>query len=188
MSECNNEQKKWDRTVRAVCSGDVDRFRAIIEGFQETLRFSIAFHIRNDADLIDEIVHRSFIRAFRGLHTFTPGKPLGPWLKQIAKHEALNEMRRIGREAKLKKDLIRCAIAEAREDREAPVEQLHLLRRCMELLREKSRNLVEMHYFKKMTMKAIGKAVNRSPGAIRAAMLSIRRILRTCIEKETVND
>ena len=188
MSECEHDQKKWDQVIQAVRKGDLEQFRKIIDEFQEMVRFAIAFHIRGNAELIDEIVHRSFIRAFKGLNTFRLGEPLDPWLRQIARNEARNELRKIKRETNLKKDLLKCAIAESRENHDAPVEKLNRLRQCMESLKEKARNLVEMHYFKKMSMKAIGDMVKKSPEAIRFAMLGIRRMLRTCIERGTIND
>ena len=169
--------------VRAVRVGDRDRFREIVSHFQDLLRFTVAFHIRSSAERIDEVVHLTFIKAFRSLGRFELGRPLEPWLKQIARHEAIREVKRMGREARRKMELIKVALAETRVEDEAPVEKLKKLRECIERLKGFARKLVEMHYFQRKTLKAIAAAVGRSAGGLRVTMLRVRQELKSCMEQ-----
>jgi RNA polymerase sigma-70 factor (ECF subfamily) len=176
-------QAYWDEVVEAVRAGDRDRFREIVSHFQDLLRFTVAFHIRSDAERIDEVVHLTFIKAFRSLNRFELGRPLEPWLKQIARHEAIREVKRMGREARRKTELIRLALAETRTEEEAPVEKLKKLRKCIEMLKGFARSLVRMHYFERKTLKAIAAAVGRSAGGLRVTMLRVRQELKACMER-----
>jgi RNA polymerase sigma-70 factor (ECF subfamily) len=176
-------QAYWDEVIEAVQAGERDRFREIVSHFQDLLRFTVAFHIRSDAERIDEVVHLTFIKAFRSLGRFELGRPLEPWLKQIARHEAIREVHRMGREARRKTELIRVALAETRTESEAPVEKLKKLRECIEMLKGFARKLVDLHYFQRKTLKAIAAAVGRSPGGLRVTMLRVRQELKTCMER-----
>ncbi|MBN1675800.1 MAG: sigma-70 family RNA polymerase sigma factor [Kiritimatiellae bacterium] len=176
------DQTYWDAVVAAVQRGDVDRFREVVMEFQDSMRFAVAFHVRGNANLIDEIVHRAFIRAYRALDRFELGKPLGPWLKQIARNEALKEVRTLCRQARLKSQFLQAAVAEARTDLEPPVDQLARLRQCIDNLQLHARKMVRMRYFDKMSFDAMAETLGRTAGALRVAMLGIRRSLKTCVE------
>jgi RNA polymerase sigma-70 factor (ECF subfamily) len=179
----NVNQAYWDEVIEAVRAGDRDRFREIVSHFQDLLRFTVAFHIRGNAERIDEVVHMTFIKAFRSLGRFELGRPLEPWLKQIARHEAIREVKRMGREARRKTELIKVALAETRADDEAPIEKLKKLRECIGLLKGFARKLVDMHYFQRKTLKAIAAAVGRSAGGLRVTMLRVRQELKSCMEQ-----
>jgi len=144
----------------------------------------VAYYVRRDPELIDEIVHQTFVQAFRALDRFDAGRPLGPWLKQIARNQALDVLRRRRRESVLKKDLVEDALTGFRETHEPPLEQLNALRECMALLKDASRTMVEMHYFSHASLTQVAEALGRSAGGVRAAMLQIRRSLRSCLEQK----
>jgi len=183
MEQGARPQEYWDEVIAAVVAGDKDRFREIVYEFQGVVRFAVAFHVRGDPDLIDEVVQRTFIRAYSALERFKLGMPLAPWLKRIARNEALREVRTLSRRAKMKRELLQSAMAEACARREAPDAQLDQLRQCMTRLRDEARELVRMRYFERLSFDAIAAALGRTAGALRVAMLSIRRRLRVCIQR-----
>jgi len=179
-----DDQIYWDEVVKSVLDGDIERFREIVSHFQYRLRFAVAYYVRSDAERIDEIVHCAFIRAFQSLDGFETGRPLGPWLKQIARNVARNEARKLCREARSKKEFIDAAITEAREPCTAPFDQLPALRHCLDALSGKVHRLVQMYYFEKKSFDDMGEILGRSAGALRVAMLKTRRRLRECVEKQ----
>jgi RNA polymerase sigma-70 factor (ECF subfamily) len=177
------DDRHWDEVVRAVLAGDRERFREIVLQFQDELRFIVAFHIRSDADRVDEVVHCAFIRAFRSLPQFQTGRPLAVWLRVIAKREALDEVRRMCRSARQAAERVQAELMKAREDQEAVPEILSHLSHCIERLRDTSKDLVRMRYFEKKGFDEIARILDRTPGALRVAMLQVRRSLRLCMDR-----
>jgi RNA polymerase sigma-70 factor, ECF subfamily len=176
-------EKDWSEAIQTVLDGNVDRFRDIVMEYQDMLRFTVAYYIRHNPERIDEIVNVVFLRAYQSLDRFEPGKPLGPWLKQIARNIALNELRQATRETGMKSELITRLTARARQEREAPTDRLELLRNCLDSLQTHSRELVALFYEQRHSVGTIARTLSRSAGSVRVSLLRIRRALKTCVEK-----
>jgi len=177
------ELRTWDETIEAILRGDRERFREIVLEFQDGLRFIVAYHIRGDAERIDEIVHCAFVAAFRDLERFELGRPLWPWLKAIARNEALKEVRRMRRSAQLAREMLQAELMEARAAQEPSPDHLTKLRRCLDSLKDSAREMVLLRYAEGKRCEAIAQALGRSAGAVRVAMLHIRRSLKLCLER-----
>lgn len=173
----------WDQAVREIRAGGRERFRDIVLEFQDSLRFTVGYHLRGDDERVEEILHCAFIRAFRNLESFELGQPLGPWLKAIARNEALNEVRRVRRAAGLAREVLHAELLKAREESDPPEELVERLRSCLGKLQESAREVVRLRYFQKLAFEEVARALGRSSGAIRVGLLQIRRSLRVCIER-----
>ena len=176
-------EKNWDEVVQSIRGGDRERFREIVLHFQDELRFTVAYHLRAGAEQIDEVVHCAFVEAFRALPRFELGRPLGPWLRTIARHEALNEVRRLRRAAQRSRELLDVEVMEKRAERQANPERVAKLKRCMEKLKDTSREMIVLRYLEGKGCDWIAKTLGRTAGAVRVAMLQIRRTLKLCMEK-----
>lgn len=176
-------EKNWDEVIQAIRAGDRERFREIVLHFQDELRFTVAYHLRGGAERIDEVVHCALVGAFRDLPRFELGRPLGPWLRSIARHEALKEVRRLRTAARRSRELLEAEVMQARAERESSPEMVAKLRRCLDKLKEGAREMVTLRYVEGKGCDLIAKALGRTAGAVRVAMLQIRRSLKLCMEK-----
>lgn len=177
------EARDWHEVVQAIRAGNRERFREIILHFQDELRFVVAYHIRGDAERVDEVVHCAFVRAFRSLGRFDLGRSMGAWLKVIAQREAVDEVRRVCRSSRRAGERVQAELMRAREDQNPSPEALVTLRQCITHLAGTARELVRMRYFERMGFDAIARVLGRSAGSLRVAMLQVRRSLKTCVEK-----
>ena len=172
----------WTGVVLAIQNGDIERFREIVMEHQDSLRFTIAYHVRGDAERIDEILHCSFIEAYRSLHRFTPGKPLKPWLKQIARRQALKDVRASLRPLE-KASTLHDQLIRMHEASDAPEEKIDRLDGCMKRLKQHAQQIVQMRYFKGMDSDSIGEALGIKPASVRVSITRILAILRGCMER-----
>jgi RNA polymerase sigma-70 factor (ECF subfamily) len=179
----DKDQAHWDEIIRAVRQGDRERFRDIVREFQEPLRFVVSYFVRGSAEQIEEVVHCAFVNAYHKLHEFQLGQPLAPWLKAIAKHCALKEIRRLRRTARLAGEVLQAELMKTREEAEPPFDDLAKLRRCIEKLKDDAREMVRLRYFEGKDFEAIADTLGRSAGALRVAMLQVRRLLKVCMER-----
>ncbi len=183
MNETGMEN--WDEVIEDIRSGDTDRYREIIERFQPLIRFVVSYYFRGRPDQTDEIVHITFLEAYRGLARFETGRPLEAWLKGIARRQSMRALRALARENAASENLIQLELARTRENTDPPLECAERLSACMDRLKSFARELVELHYFQRVSLKSIATRLSRSAESLRVTMLRIRTQLRACLT-ETV--
>jgi RNA polymerase sigma-70 factor (ECF subfamily) len=78
-------------------AGDAD---ALAELYRATAQGMINFvyGLTGDRALSEDVLQEVFLRVHRVRHTYTPGRPMRPWLYGIARHVAIDVLRKRGRE------------------------------------------------------------------------------------------
>jgi len=79
--------------IRAVLEGDREAFRGIVERYQARVHTHI-FRIVHHAEEAEDLAQETFLRAFRALDRYDPGRPFHTWLLTIATRLTLNRLRR----------------------------------------------------------------------------------------------
>jgi RNA polymerase sigma-70 factor (ECF subfamily) len=179
------EQAEWDQVILAIRGGETDRFREIVAEFQDRLRFVIGYHLRGSPDLVEEVLHCAFIEIYKSLPKFELGRPLAPWLQQIARTEAIKEFRHRQRASAHETEMLGFDIADHRQKKDAPVEKLEKLSGCLERMQQTARQVIQAHYFDGLGFDAIARNMGTSAASLRVQMFKIRRALRECIERPT---
>lgn len=109
-----------------------------------------------------------------------------PWTFGFARRVALRWRRRRQRS----RILLSGESIEVFADRAVTLEQLGTdenmitLENCLNGLRDKARNLIQLRYGDGMRIKAIAERLKRSVGAVEVTLVRIRRVLRDCVEKK----
>src|SRR5690349_5520933 len=67
----------------------------------EVRALRVAYTITGNRASAEDAVAEAFLRAYRGIGRFEPGRPFGPWFLKIVANEALQITRRAGRAARL---------------------------------------------------------------------------------------
>jgi RNA polymerase sigma-70 factor (ECF subfamily) len=173
--------------VRKARGGDLAAYERVVRAAQEPLRAYIAFHcpVRQR---VDETAQEAFIWAFEHLERYTPGTAFMAWLKQIARIKLMQALEAEQREAHNRRrylevlHLRRCHEELEAEGQEEAADRSAALRECLQKLPEPMRRLVSERFGERRPIEALAAARNRSPGAIKMALLRIRQALRKCIE------
>src|SRR5687767_7002230 len=79
--------------VEVARSGDHVAFAQLLRRHDERMR-SLAYKILTDRDRMDDALQEAYLKAFRGLHKFKPGRDFGTWLYRITYNACIDEIRR----------------------------------------------------------------------------------------------
>lgn len=83
-----------DETLAALASdGDMAAFEELVNRHR-VLVYRIARSITGSHDEADDAAQETFIRVYRALGGYDPGRPFKPWLRRIAHNTSLNVLRK----------------------------------------------------------------------------------------------
>lgn len=85
------ETAESDAQVKAARRGDGDAFVELFMAHERRLRL-LAFGVLRDADLVDDALQETALRAFRSLRRFRGEAAIGTWLHRIALRACLDRM------------------------------------------------------------------------------------------------
>jgi RNA polymerase sigma-70 factor (ECF subfamily) len=72
-------------------NGDRQAFGALVRRYQQRVH-ALGIRLLGSSDDADDLVQETFLRAWRALDRFDPGRPLAPWLARIATNRALSTL------------------------------------------------------------------------------------------------
>ena len=159
-------------------------FMRLVADHQLAIRSFVA-RLSPGLESVDDIAQEVFIKAFETFERYDPERDLLPWLRGIARNLCRSAWRKRGRRAS---DALEFALAEAAvkatatetlTERRARVQAL---RECVAALPPHGREAIEMRHQDGLSSAEIGKLLQRSPGAVNALFLRLRRNLRQCVE------
>ncbi len=185
-----------NRLVDLAKQGCADSFRQLVELHHKPIRMYLAKYVRSLAD-VDDIAQEVFVVAFSQLDRFRGDSKFSTWLTGIARNKALEFLRAEVVERKKKNNfqqanITTCQVSSLkfqRRDFEFLEEQLSALESCLEQLPDRSRNLIDRHYFAQQSTATIAADTNEASGTVRMKLLRIRRILQKCISaRSETND
>ena len=82
-----------DVLVQQAHIGDQGAFEILVERYRALL-FLLISHLVRDEDLAHDVLQHVLLQLYRSLPTLRTGGTLKAWLCQIARHRAINELRR----------------------------------------------------------------------------------------------
>jgi RNA polymerase sigma-70 factor (ECF subfamily) len=173
-----------DNIVNRVLAGDIDAYEAIVRGYQQDVWKVVAamlFHTQKTEDLVEQ----AFINAFQQLHRYQQGRDFGAWIKEIARNQVRQEIRRCQREDRRMEiyhpHLEQTYAAASSTPREDLLDEA--LAECTSELPASSLKLVELRYHTALNFGQIAVLVGRTVEATRQQLARVRLALRECIEK-----
>jgi RNA polymerase sigma-70 factor (ECF subfamily) len=179
MNELRDEE-----IVGAIRSGSVDAYAELIRRYQgEVWRVVTAF--LRDRHEIEDLVQQVFIKAYFALDRFDTNRPFSHWIKEIARNEARQELRRFEREGRrldfYEQHLLADGVDEAATARQTRLE--HTLRRCREGLAGHVAAVMDQRYEHGFTFEEIATRLGRSVEATRQMLTRARVALRDCVQR-----
>ena len=146
--------------------------------------FGYVFSLLGDRSRAEDVVQETNLVLWRKIDEFQPDKPFLPWAFAIARFQVLAHLRDRKRDRLLLDAELVEVLSDEAEHKAGQIDVIReALRPCLEQLTDSNRELVKHRYFRAMSMADIAEAVGRNAGAIKVALLRIRRQLAECVEK-----
>lgn len=150
----------------------------------QTRLYGYVYSLLGDHSRAADVVQEVNLLLWRKIAEFDPTKPFLPWAFAIARFQVLAHLRDHKRDRLLlDPELVEVISEEAERNSERLDSVRAALRKCMQALAPDQRDLVEHRYLRSKSMAHIAAAVDRTEGAIKVALLRIRRQLAACVEK-----
>jgi len=87
------DQTDDQQVVNRVLRGDVNAFRSLVERYQKPM-YNLMFRVTRSEDEAAELTQEAFVRTYRTLERFQPGRRFFPWLYAIGLNIARDYVRR----------------------------------------------------------------------------------------------
>ncbi len=179
--------------IQQCLTGNQDAFRRLIEPHQDFV-FRVALAVLGSREEAEEAAQDAFVRAYRGLGSFSAKVPFQAWIYRIAIRTALNVRRR--RRRRLFERLTPPAWfgGLASSDTEAPDTQFAKrdarirLRAIIDRLPAKLQEVVVLTYLQELACGEIAEILNIPEGTVKSRLHRAREKLHREIERQDLLD
>ncbi len=172
--------------VKRALAGDGEAFASLFREYDRDVR-RVCRRMLGDSQSVEDAVSEVFLRARRALGGFESHRPFRPWLKAIAGHYCIDQLRRRTSEARV------FSGSEPQEsDLESPgpsplgrlvlAEQRQALGRAIESLPLRYRLPLLLRYFDDMDYEAIAKSIGVTRNQVGTLLFRAKRLLRREVE------
>ncbi len=171
--------------LRACAAGNGAALERLYRSASPQL-YGLALRIVVRRDLAEEVLQEAFISAWRHARSFDPqrGSPLA-WLASIVRNQAIDLLRRRGREVAVDPD----SLPEREDPAAGPLdlaalgEESRALRRCLDELEESPRRSVLLAYFEGLTFEEVAERMRAPIGTVKSWVRRSLMRLRSCLER-----
>ncbi len=142
-----------------------------LRGLMDAYQSRLYWHIRRiivDADLAQDVLQETFIKAYQNFHQFKNDSQLYTWLYRIATNESLQQLNKLKRMQKTDEgaDYYLQNIASDNINENAEEIQI-LLQKAIQSLPEKQKLVFTMRYYDDLPYEEISKIVDMSVGTLK---------------------
>lgn len=172
--------------IAAFRSGRRDAFIGLVERYQRPI-YNAAFWILRRPEDASDVAQTAFLKAIERLDDYDPRFRFFSWLYRIAVNEALDVLRRNGREEPLddEVDLVD-ADGAGPEQRVARAQDEERLRRCMLRLSLNDRLVLTLRHFSELGYDEIGRVLELDEKTVKSRLFEARKRLRDLITHQMV--
>lgn len=124
--ENTGREGRWAAAMLAARGGDAEAYARLLAEVAMALRAFAATalrHIGLEAHDIEDVVQETLLALHVKRHTWDPARPFVPWLRAIARHKAVDIVRRRGSRAELPLDDFAETLSVPAAEPSAPVER-----------------------------------------------------------------
>lgn len=177
-----------DDSVRAVRAGNKMAFAQIVNAFEAELRMWVSAHSLPGID-IDSVAQSTFVAAYTNLHEYELGTNFSAWLFTIARYQLRTETTRMARIAdyhsRIAPDLLRRELERRSNDSPEQHEaRKAYLQACLKSLNKDLLRYLAWRYEEGLSLEGMSQLSGKSVASIKKRLWSIRKTLRSCIERQ----
>lgn len=146
--------------------------------------YGYVYSLLGDHSRTADVVQETNLVLWRKFGEFDSEKPFLPWAFAIARFQVMAHLRDHKRDRLLLDAELAETLSGEAERQAGQIDSVRdALRPCMQLLTHSNRELIEQRYIKAMSVADVAAAVDRTVGAIKVALLRVRRQLSDCVQK-----
>jgi RNA polymerase sigma-70 factor (ECF subfamily) len=179
LTHCSDEE-----LLNRLRSGQREVFGTLVRRYQREL-FGYLRRYVGDADLADDVFQTTFLQIYLKIGQYEPGRAARPWIYTIATHQAIDAMRRVGRQSmvSLEQATAESGNGEVRsmidmlETRESgPLEQVQaserreLVRACVDKLPDFMREVVLLAYYQGLKYREVAEVLGVPVGTVKSRL------------------
>lgn len=175
------------KLVEEFRDGNIEAFNALVGEWQQRIhRFAFRFFPSHDEAM--EITQKTFIKAYKKLHTLDDAEKFSSWIYRIANNLCLDEMKRAGRrrsapmEALEEQPTTRSVV----ENPDRPLQQQELgsiLQQALNQLPPEQRIVVIMKEYEGLKFREIAEILEEPENTVKSRMYYGLTSLRTIFDK-----
>ena len=158
--------------VELVLAGDRSGAAYLIEQYQMDVYNASLRILANPADA-EDVTQDTFLAAFERMSTYRPGQALSPWLRAIARHRAIDLVRRRARAPEPELPAAPESVEKIALDRI----EAERVRAALNRLPSRDRTLLVLRYWEDQSVESVASSLGMTEGAARVALLRARRSL-----------
>lgn len=146
--------------------------------------FGYVYSLLGDRSRAADVVQETNLVLWRKIGEFQPDRPFLPWAFAIARYQVLAHLRDRGRDKLLLDSATVDALSDEAERQATQIESTReALQKCLQLLSAEHRELIERRYLSGLSLEEMAGTAKKSAGALKVALLRVRRQLADCVEK-----
>lgn len=148
--------------VKAVLNGDRDAYGCLFERHERSVQ-AVALAVLGDYHAAQDAVQESFVTAFKKMGALRKGSSFGPWVRRIARREAI----RIGRSILRRKDAKQLATRASAVSNDGRIDEPNRkLLGAVTHLPKHERVVIMLRYFDDHPVKTISEMTGRPIGTV----------------------
>lgn len=163
-------EARWAALTDAMgryADGDAAAFETVYATLEPIVRRSLYRWV--GPDLTPDLAQKTFLKVHRARHKYRRGSPVGPWVLAIARHVAIDDIRRRGR---AREDLTREGLMPEPPANDAtPIDEqseiVEAVRAAIDALPASQRSVVAMHKLEERPFKEVAANLGIKEGAAR---------------------
>jgi RNA polymerase sigma-70 factor (ECF subfamily) len=175
--------------IKLILQGDKDKFRILVEQYQQMVFRTIMGFLHNKDDA-DDLTQEVFIQAYTSLSRFKGEATFSTWLYRIAVNASLNKVRKSSKNIILQRIDALFGAEKAKEhpftlsDMENPeniiIRQEHVkwIQKALDTLPENQRTAIILSKYDNFSQREIAEIMNTTEGAVEALLQRAKKNLR----------
>jgi RNA polymerase sigma-70 factor (ECF subfamily) len=172
--------------VAQILAGDPSPYRLLVERHQQAV-YNAAFRLLGNRDEATDIAQDTFLRAYQGLNSFDPARPLSPWLCRIAINLSLNRLKRQRSTVSLDANAsgARLELPDLSADPQRQLlhtERHERLHQAILALPPEQRVVIELRHFQEQSYAEIAARLDLSLANVKSRLFRARQQLRQLLE------
>lgn len=179
MNQCSDEE-----LLNRLRNGKRDGFGVLVRRYEREMYGYLRRYL-GDADLADDVFQATFLQVYLKIDQYEPDRPARPWLYTIATHQAIDALRKVGRQAMVSLEQATSegndgevrSLVDMLEAREiGPVEQSQLAERrqlvrlCVDKLPDFLRQVVVLAYYQGLKYREVADIMDIPVGTVKSRL------------------
>lgn len=167
--------KGWEiHLITEAQRGNKIAFELLADEYRATL-FAVAQKMLRNSEDASDAVQDSLLKAYRGLHSFEPGRPVLPWLCRIVHNSCLDQIRQRKFATEPLSAHEHCLVGPSNDPIDWEAKAMRDAIRRLPLL---YRSILELRIYQDMEVNEIADSLGKPEGTVKSWLFRARTLLK----------